>query len=222
MLKSIPNLLPKTPPAVKKVTDRIGDHLRSLSENARYKADRAKAKGRRASLEMTPNFAKKVLGLPADLQTMETRGRSKNRGGGQNFLSPDDAIEISNRFNRNTIQSRSLPPENLREKRQRFLEQPRGRGPLMIQPDDGEAPPRRRVRSADGSRGRRRGGQMDDFSAERPILKATDNSCVPKSMWRTFFERTFLFRKHTHSANIFRTTFWSGLGSCWGTWWFCS
>ena len=187
MLKSIPNLLPKTPPAVKKVTDRIGDHLRSLSENARYKADRAKAKGRRASLEMTPNFAKKVLGLPADHQTMETRGRSKSRGGGQNFLSPDDAIEISNRFNRNTIQSRSLPPENLREKRQRFLEQPRGRGPLMIQPDDGEAPPRRRVRSADGSRGRRRGGQMDDFSAERPILKATDNSCVPKSMWRTFF-----------------------------------
>lgn len=186
MLKSIPNLLPKTPPAVKKVTDRIGDHLRSLSENARYKADRAKAKGRRASLEMTPNFAKKVLGLPADVQTMETRGRSKNRGGGQNFLSPDDAIEISNRFNRNTIQSRSLPPENLREKRQRFLEQPRGRGPLMIQPDDG-APPRRRVRSADGSRGRRRGGQMDDFSTERPILKATDNSCVPKSMWRTFF-----------------------------------
>ena len=118
--------MPKTPPAVKKVTDRIGEHLRSLSENARYKADRAayraKAKGRRASLEMTPNFAKKVLGLPDGLQTMDTRGRSKNRGGGgQNFLSPDDAIEISNRFDRNTIQSRSLPPENLREKRQRFF-----------------------------------------------------------------------------------------------------
>ena len=199
MFASIPNLLPKTPPAVKKVTDRIGDHLRSLSENARYKADRAKAKGRRASLEMTPNFAKKVLGLPADLQTMETRGRSKNRGG-QNFLSPDDAIEISNRFNRNTIQSRSLPPENLREKRQRFLEQPRGRGPLMIQPDDG-APPRRRVRSADGSRGRRRGGHVDDFSAERPILKATDNSCVPKSMCLSehfFTKRTYpvVFSEH--------------------------
>ena len=183
ILESIPNILPKTPPAVKKVTDRIGDHLRSLSESARYKADRAKAKGRRASLEMTPKFAKKVLGLPDDVQTMETRGRPKNRGG-QNFLSPEDAIEISNRFNRNTIQSRSLPPENLREKRQRFLEQPRGRGPLIIQPDDDEAPPRRRVRSADGSRGRRHGGQIDDrdFSAERPILKATDNSQIHKSM----------------------------------------
>ena len=94
-----------------------------------------------------------------------------------NFLSPEDAIEVSTRFNRNTIQSRSLPPENLREKRQKFLEQPRGRGPLLLQPEEEQS--RRRVRSADGSRGMR---GRDDFSTERPILKATDNSVVPKRM----------------------------------------